>query len=411
LVCVFDWTGYSIKMNTVIFLIVLASVAVRSTAALNNKSGEDNAGENWSGDVSKIIDNNVDSDIGVGWQLLSVEERDGKCPETKEKVERYKKTTTGQELNVITEIPNHQVTVFKSENLPGVEYRLIRRPELNCMNQDDEALLEQIRKHYLLEPSKEEGYNSSQISEDELKSYGEMEQDAFLDQFLFKGGVKNGFFVEAGADDFVSDSNSLMFERAHGWTGLLVEPWLIFAKGLQVQRKAWSVATCLATKNKPHFANFASFSTPGAMAGLVPDLERAPEDSSVSELQCFPLSSLLLALGNPTVNYLSLDLEGAELEVIKTIPFDQLNIEVLSVEFNLLGKVFPGSRSLLHLHLSKAGYSYLGTLKDKDDLFAQSALLESKYKFSKENVSAKDWPEYSFWVDSQKGIVDEMCNY
>ena len=54
---------------------------------------------------------------------------------------------------------------------------------------------------------------------------------------------------------------------------------------------------------------------------------------------------------------------------------------------------------------------FISTLSDKDDLFAQSALLKSKYKFSKENVSAEDWPEYSFWVDSQKGIVDKMCNY
>ena len=34
------------------------------------------------------------------------------------------------------------------------------------------------------------------------------------------------------------------------------------------------------------------------------------------QLQCLPMASLLLALGNPIVNYLSLDLEGAELEVL-----------------------------------------------------------------------------------------------
>ena len=46
---------------------------------------------------------------------------------------------------------------------------------------------------------------------------------------------------------------------------------------------------------------------------------------------------------------------------------------------------------------------HLNTLSsDKDDLFAQSALLEGKYKFSKEDVSAKDWPEYSFWEGSLK---------
>ena len=80
----------------------------------------------------------------------------------------------------------------------------------------------------------------------------------------------------------------------------------------------------------------------GVMAGLVPDKEAAPpvNGSSMSEVvviimwnmwprkafltpvpvtssqfQCFPLASLLLAMGNPTVNYFSLDLEGAELEV------------------------------------------------------------------------------------------------
>ena len=46
---------------------------------------------------------------------------------------------------------------------------------------------------------------------------------------------------------------------------------------------------------------------------------------------------------------------------------------------------------------------HLNTLSsDKDDLFAQSALLEGKYKFSKEDVSTEDWPEYSFWEGSLK---------
>ena len=45
---------------------------------------------------------------------------------------------------------------------------------------------------------------------------------------------------------------------------------------------------------------------------------------------------------------------------------------------------------------------HLNTLLDKDDLFAQSSLLEGKYKFSKEDVSAEDWPEFSFWEGTLK---------
>ena len=41
------------------------------------------------------------------------------------------------------------------------------------------------------------------------------------------------------------------------------------------------------------------------------------------------LLSLLLALGNPKVNYFSLDIEGAELQVLRSLPWHLLNIEVL----------------------------------------------------------------------------------
>ena len=48
-----------------------------------------------------------------------------------------------------------------------------------------------------------------------------------------------------------------------------------------------------------------------SMAGLVPE----PGERSI-RLQCLPLASLVLAMGNPTVHYFSLDIEGAELQVV-----------------------------------------------------------------------------------------------
>ena len=38
--------------------------------------------------------------------------------------------------------------------------------------------------------------------------------------------------------------------------------------------------------------------------------------------------SLLLALGNPKVNFFSLDIEGAELQVLRSMPWKLLDIEV-----------------------------------------------------------------------------------
>ncbi len=49
---------------------------------------------------------------------------------------------------------------------------------------------------------------------------------------------------------------------------------------------------------------------------------------------CFPLESLLAALNRTHVDYFSLDVEGKELEVLKTIPFDKIRIDTLSVEYS-----------------------------------------------------------------------------
>ena len=50
--------------------------------------------------------------------------------------------------------------------------------------------------------------------------------------------------------------------------------------------------------------------------------------AGTSKEVCLPLYSILLALGNPTVDYFSLDIEGAELGVLRSIPWDKINVKV-----------------------------------------------------------------------------------
>ena len=49
------------------------------------------------------------------------------------------------------------------------------------------------------------------------------------------------------------------------------------------------------------------------------------------QMQCLPLTSIILALGNPTIDYFSLDIEGAEFLVLKSIDFQVVDIRVISV--------------------------------------------------------------------------------
>ena len=56
------------------------------------------------------------------------------------------------------------------------------------------------------------------------------------------------------------------------------------------------------------------------MSDIIPDNSNN-KDGVYTELQCFPLYSVLMAVGNPTVNLFSLDVEGAEFQVLLFVNF------------------------------------------------------------------------------------------
>ena len=55
--------------------------------------------------------------------------------------------------------------------------------------------------------------------------------------------------------------------------------------------------------------------------------------NAVQDAYCFPFLSLMLALNVTHVDYFSLDVEGMELPILKTIPFDLIHISILTVEY------------------------------------------------------------------------------
>ena len=57
--------------------------------------------------------------------------------------------------------------------------------------------------------------------------------------------------------------------------------------------------------------------------------ERKRVGESKSKTLCLPFYPILLAMGNPTVDYFSLDVEGAELQILKTIPWNNVEIKVM----------------------------------------------------------------------------------
>jgi len=154
-----------------------------------------------------------------------------------------------------------------------------------------------------------------------------------------------GFFLESGASNGETDSNTLYFERK-GWTGLLVEPNPQTFKVLQDKnRKSFLYNGALSTTGEAatiHLLLEEDCSQPADKwnnNGNGPEcsegsriMEAARSDTVKVEMQ--PLANLLACTGHSTIDFWSLDVEGAESQILKSFPFANIEVGLLIIEMN-----------------------------------------------------------------------------
>jgi FkbM family methyltransferase len=170
-------------------------------------------------------------------------------------------------------------------------------------------------------------------------------QDRFLEERVFKGH-KNGFFVDVGAHNGISISNGLYFERINNWKGINVEPIKKIYDQLVVNRPDCINLNC-AISNTDGTAEFICNDGYTEMISGLKDnyhpshFQRLDYENkvmggvtSVINVETRRLESIFDEYGVKHVNYLSIDVEGAEFEVIKSINFDKVYIDVIGFENN-----------------------------------------------------------------------------
>jgi len=176
--------------------------------------------------------------------------------------------------------------------------------------------------------------------------YAQISQDRILDRDLFQG-QRGGVFVEVGACDGVHFSNTLFFERFRGWNGLCIEPHpLEYAKLEKSGRRA--VCENLAVYDSAGEVEFLAIEGYGtALSGIaqgydprhVQRIERetsAHADSSkrIVKVRTETLGSLLERNGVDWVDLCSIDVEGVEMAVLRSVDYDKVYIRAFLVENN-----------------------------------------------------------------------------
>jgi FkbM family methyltransferase len=189
----------------------------------------------------------------------------------------------------------------------------------------------------------------------------------------------NGYFVELGANDGVTQSNSLYFEKYRNWRGLLVEPTpqnFLKCRQNRSTRNSIYCAACVSFDYSQEFVRIAYsnlMSTPVSLESDIQDPRAHAElgdrflssGETVFEFGAVArtLNSLLLDANAPKqIDFLSLDVEGAELEVLKGVDHQAFRFKYLLVECRDFAR--------LSAYLGKHGYRFLENLSEQDYLFA-----------------------------------------
>lgn len=184
-------------------------------------------------------------------------------------------------------------------------------------------------------------------------------QDSWVHSIL--GNKKNGYFIELGAADGTEYSNSLFFEKTLGWNGLCIEPNPIYQNDLKKSRNCTLSFDCISDEDNKSV----KFTMCDLASGIQDTAGPFTKGNNIIYKTTKKLDTLLNELNAPLViDYLSLDVEGHEYEIIKNFDFIKYRFNCITVEHNE-PHVGPLMRNKLRIILEANGYIFV---KGNDDL-------------------------------------------
>jgi FkbM family methyltransferase len=203
-------------------------------------------------------------------------------------------------------------------------------------------------------------------------SYSQLGQD--LEVIKFYNKKENGFFIEIGASDGINLSNTYLLETKYKWKGLCCEPIPNNFKKL-VKNRPNSICYDKAVYNTSGLTvNFDIAHNYDLLSGISHhiDTHKSKVDKNKTTIQVHTIS-LLDVLNNANapsfIEYMSLDTEGSELEILRNFDFKKYTFGLIDVEHNFNE---PRRTQIKNLLLSK-GYIYKGQ-NNFDDMYKHSSL-------------------------------------
>jgi FkbM family methyltransferase len=219
----------------------------------------------------------------------------------------------------------------------------------------------------LVRLSGNQGLSALQARQAYKNSKSQLGQDLFA--LIASGAKSKGFFVEFGAADGVALSNSYLLEKQFGWSGILCEPSRSWHEDLKKNRSCTTEFRCVYSRTGEQIGFSENYI--GELSGITEitgndhhGLINRTIDSY--QVETISLLDLLIQHNSPKhVDFLSVDTEGSEFEILNAFDFSKYSFGAICVEHNYLENR-PKVKSLLEANGYRQVYP---ELSDFDDWF------------------------------------------
>lgn len=212
-------------------------------------------------------------------------------------------------------------------------------------------------------------------------SQSQLQQDLHVLKFF--RNKKNFYFLDIGANDGKTLSNTYFLEKQYNWTGICSEPEPSMFKKLIKCRTV--ICDKNAVYNKSNLKlDFSNAGPNSLFSGITTDMSnkfgnnlKIHEEVSVNTIT---LQDLLEKYKSPnTIHYLSLDTEGSEYKILTSINFKIYKFMYINVEHNYIEPQRTDIKNLL----VNNGYLYKGENKWDDDYIHETNII-GIYYFNKD---------------------------
>lgn len=215
------------------------------------------------------------------------------------------------------------------------------------------------------------------IIKNDRKLYSQDDQDYIVYEEFFKN-KKDGFFCDIGGNHPLKINNTLYFEEL-GWNGIAFEPLPYMAKLWAEHRKAKLFPFALSdTEGDVIFSIVKDNTGWEDMLSFVKETRNIEYEYEVEDIKVKTkiFKDIIESEKIEKIDYLSLDVEGHELNVLKGIDFNKVRINVLTIENNPPEEPWYGDENIRNI-LFKNNFILWGRIIGLDDIYVNKEFLKT----------------------------------